>query len=171
MKNRFAAIFMISGILTIAIPVLAHASVEPNQIVQGLNIVRAVVEWVVLVGLIFSTIIGSWLVVNRPSDRTKYLMNFLIAPIALGILAGGTAILLENWTLFLLLDACFALALVAVLLIVNSSLQKINEEDLVLDKGELREEYDLKNLKIRKLGSGRKSFWGQIGTDKDENYN
>jgi hypothetical protein len=32
-----------------------------------------------------------------------------------------------------------------------------------LDEDEMRPEYDLKNLRVRKLGPGRKSFGGQSG--------
>jgi hypothetical protein len=162
MKKRFATISMISFLL-IASPVLAQASIEPNQLVQGLGIIRVAVEWIVLLGLILAMFTSSWLVANRRSNQINDRLKVLIAPFFLGTLAGGTAIILEEWTQLLILDVSLALAEVVFFLVATLTLPKLNEEYEEDDDLEdtLRPEYDLKSLTVRKFGPGRKSFNGK----------
>jgi protein-S-isoprenylcysteine O-methyltransferase Ste14 len=158
MKKRFVAISMISFLVT-ASPVLAQVSIEPNQLEQGLVIIRVTVEWIVLLGLILAMFTSSWLVANRRSNQINDRLKVLIAPIFLGTLAGGTAIILEEWTQLLILDVSLALAEVVFFLVATLTLPKLNEEyDL---ENTLRPEYDLKSLTVRKFGPGRKSFNGK----------
>jgi hypothetical protein len=154
MKNSFA-IFMISMIATIASPVLAQSSVEPNQLVLGLNTVTTVAEWAILIGLILSMLTSSWLIVNRRSNRINDHLKVLIMPISLGTIAAGTAIILESWSPLLILDVGFAVAGVVALLIASLTFPGMNEEDT------LRDEYDLRSLAVRKFGPERKIFNGK----------
>ena len=160
-QNKFAAIAMISTFITAALPALAQTSAEQQQLIQGISLIRTVVEWVVLLSLIFSTIASVLLIGNRPSRWIDDLFSLLMPPIILGVTVCVVAFLLENWTPFLIFDACFALIMVVMLLINAVTYSVMHDEPQEDEEDTLRDEYDLKSLQIRKLGPGRKSFNGK----------
>ena len=105
LKYKFASIIMITALIITTLPALAQASAEQQELLQGIAMIRVVVEWVVLVGLVVTMFTSSWIIVNRIPGRWSDRFKPLTAPIILGLLATGTALILEKWSLLLIIDA------------------------------------------------------------------
>jgi zinc transporter ZupT len=101
---------------------------------QVLSIVRTVVEWIVLISLIVSTFTTSWLVANRRSSRVEILLTGLRASVVLGVLAGCTAFILENWTPLLIFDVLFAIAQAMFFMVSASIFPKMGSESTSFGK-------------------------------------
>ncbi len=103
---------------------------DEQILVQGLNIVRVIVELFVLTGLIISTFTTSWFFVNRRSSRMEVVLMGLKASVVLGTLAGCTAFIVDDWTLLLIFDVLFAVAQAIFFVVAAVIFPNINEEKI-----------------------------------------
>jgi hypothetical protein len=163
LKYKFAALAMTSALITTVLPALAQTSAEQQQqLVQGINLVRVLVEWGVLGLLILIGVFGTISSLKPPSDEEpKYPWSLLMITTLLGVMAAMTTEIIGQWTNLLKSDVLISITLSVGLLIGTFIAKKQYQQDLRDSEDWLRDEYDLKSLKIRKLGHGRKSFNGK----------
>ena len=133
--NMFAINVMTTAFVTITLPALAQASVEQQQLLQGIAMVSTISERVIL-GMLILIAVSATLrsLMPPPDEEPKYPWFEMSVTFALGLMAAMIASIIGQWTHLIKSNVLISLVIVTGLMLGTYIGKRIYKKNLQEEK-------------------------------------